>query len=65
MHPRVGTSSPKFSSMHLLTEPNPLATPGWDAALWPPRGADLRNRLRSYEILPSEELPTCGTAPHR
>ena len=37
--------------------------PGWDAARWPPRGAALRNRLRSYEIRPSESYPPVAPPP--
>lgn len=37
--------------------------PGWDAAVWPPRGAALRNRLRSYEVLPSESYPPVAPPP--
>ena len=37
--------------------------PGWDAAVWPPRGAELRNRLRSYEVLPSESYPPVAPPP--
>ena len=37
--------------------------PGWDAAVWPPRGAPLRERLRSYETLPSESYPPVAPPP--
>lgn len=37
--------------------------PGWDAAVWPPRGAALRDRIRSYEILPPESYPPVAPPP--
>ena len=37
--------------------------PDWDTPLWPPRGAELRRRLRSYETQPTHSYPPVAPPP--
>lgn len=37
--------------------------PGWDEPLWPPRGPALRDRIRSYETLPSSAYEPIAPPP--